>query len=77
MSSNARDQLINFGVELDKCCTLPKLDAKIAALNLDCQTQIVVVEYAEVLSMSDAEFAQTQKLRAKLRGFLCSLLMKK
>jgi DNA-binding transcriptional ArsR family regulator len=71
------DELIDVGVEMDKCCTSPKLEDRIATLNLDFPTQVVVTEYAGILSMSNAEFEQTQGLRAKLRDSLRSLLKKK
>lgn len=70
-------QLVDIGSDMDKCCSSAKLEDDISNLDdLDFPAKLRVKEYADVLSMSDEEFAKQQKLNKQLRDLLCSLVKK-
>ncbi len=71
------DQLINVGSQIEECCSTPELEDKISNLDIDFPTQLLVTEYAAILSMSETNFEKEQELRKKLRDALMSLLKKK
>jgi len=71
-------QLINLWTDLNECCANSgKYEDAIAELeDVDFVTKQAVQEYAEILSMSDEEFAKQQKIKSKFRELLSSLVKK-
>ncbi len=70
-------ELADLKTEIDKCCSSAKIEDQISNLDdLDFPTRLVVTEYADILSMSDDEFAKQQELRKRLRNLLGSLVKK-
>lgn len=70
-------QMVNVRTEIDKGCCPAKLEDEISNIDdLGFPTRLLVKEYADILSMSDDEFAKQQGLRKRLRDSLCSLVKK-
>lgn len=70
-------QLIDAKTKLEKCCSAEKIEDAVANIeDLDFVARLSVKEYAELLSMSDAEFTRQQGMEKKLRDLLISLIKK-
>ena len=70
-------QLIEVQRVIDDCCVTEKYGDKIASLDdVDFNTKRIVQEYAEILSMTNNEFADRQTIKKKFRNLLVSLIKK-
>lgn len=70
-------KLADVLVEQEKCCDTENLEEKVSKLeDIDFLTQQAVQEYAEILMMSDEEFAKRLELKRKFRDLLKSLAKK-
>jgi DNA-binding transcriptional ArsR family regulator len=77
LDENRISQLVKVRTEIDKCCSSTKTEDEIANLDdLDFPTRLLVSEYAEILSMSNEEFAREQELTKQLRETLHSFVKK-
>lgn len=76
-SENQITQLIDAKTKISKDCCPKKFEDEIAKLeDLDLIAGLSVQEYAELLSMSDEEFAKQQEMKRKFRDLLISLVKK-
>jgi len=67
--------LLDVQRRLKECCGFGKFEDAIADLeDVDFLSKQTVQEYAQILSMSDEEFTEQQKLKKKFRELLVSLL---
>jgi len=61
--------------QMSKCLETGKIEDKVAELeNIDFVTKQTVIEFAEMLSMTDDEFRKNQELEREFRGVLKSML---
>jgi DNA-binding transcriptional ArsR family regulator len=68
-------QLIEMEKNIHECCEVSKLEDAISELeDADFLTKQVIRKYAEILSMSDEEFLEQQKLSKKFRDLLISFV---
>lgn len=76
-SEDKISQLVDARAKIEKCCTAGKFEDAIANLeDLDFISKLTVQEYADVLSMSDEEYAKQEEMKKKLRDLLVSLTKK-
>jgi len=77
LNENRISQLVKVRSEIEKCCSSTKIEDEIANMDdLDFPTSLLVREYADILSMSDEEFAKQQELTKQLRETLHSFVKK-
>jgi len=70
-------QLVDVKAKIDVCCGAKKYEDAVANIDdLDLISKLTVEEYAELLSMSDEEYARQQEMKKKLRDLLISLIKK-
>lgn len=70
-------QLVDAKTKIDVCCEAKKYEDAVANIDdLDLISKLTVEEYAELLSMSDEEYAKEQEMKKKLRDLLISLIKK-
>jgi hypothetical protein len=70
-------QLVDVKTKIDVCCEAKKYEDAVANIDdLDLVSKLTVEEYAELLSMSDEEYARQQGMKKKLRDLLISLIKK-
>jgi len=70
-------QLVDAKTKIDVCCGAKKYEDAVANIDdLDLVSKLAVEEYAELLSMSDEEYAKEQEMKKKLRDLLISLIKK-
>lgn len=77
----AVSQLVNIEMQtqkhLEKCCDSKKVEDKVAKLDdVDFLTKQSVQKYAEILSMSDKDYAKHQRNSKEFRELLRSLIKK-
>jgi len=72
------NELAELSIDLEDCCTCKGNEEAIAKLDdVDYFTKQVVQEYAGLLSMTDQELVQHDKVRKKFTELLRSLVVKK
>lgn len=65
-------EIIRIGKEMDECCTMKEWTEKASGLGLDFLTQQTVIEYAYLVSMTEAEYDRNQAQQKKIWKLLKS-----
>src|SRR4030042_840366 len=77
VNENKVSELVAVRSEMEECCSSAKFEDEIAEMeDIDFPTKLLVGEYAEILSMSDKEFAKKEEISRKQRNLLLSLTKK-
>ena len=58
--SSKLKEIVRISKEMDECCTMAEWTEKASDLGLDFITQQLVIEYAYLMSMTEAEFDKNQ-----------------
>ncbi|MBS7633534.1 winged helix-turn-helix transcriptional regulator [Candidatus Bathyarchaeota archaeon] len=70
-------KLVDLISELNECCESEEYEEKLSKMDdLDVFTKLRVKEYAEILSISDEEYAKLEKKKREIRNLLNSLVRK-
>lgn len=70
-------KLVDVIGELNECCEKEEFEDKLAKMDdLDLITKLKVSEYADILTMTDQEYAKLEKDKRRLRDLLISLIKK-
>jgi len=68
-------QLVDIQAKMEEECKCRKYEDAVSELeDLDFPTRLTVAEYAEILSMTDAEFKKNLEAKKKLRELLLSVI---
>ncbi len=70
------DQLIDLLDKMGECCNRKYEDKVVELEDIDFVTKQALMEYADVLSMTDRQFAEHEEYKKQFRALLNSLLKK-
>ena len=59
-SPSKMKDMVRISKEMDECCTMAEWTEKVAGLGLDFLTQQVIIEYAYLVNMTEAQFDKNQ-----------------
>jgi DNA-binding transcriptional ArsR family regulator len=74
VDENTISKLAELKAEIDECCELAKEDALDKLDDIDPLTIMTAKEFVGILSMSEEELAEQQKIQKKFRNMLKSLV---